>query len=92
MTDKFYAVPEGQTIRVACAECGETIDITEVRHDACATAPRIADLEGALDDALEEIRQLRAWRERAWDAMREAGLEARDIMRRLDLEPTPGSE
>jgi hypothetical protein len=34
---------------------------------------RVAELEGALSDALSEIRILRAWRERAWDAMRETG-------------------
>lgn len=48
---------------------------------------RVSDLEGALDDAMAEIRDLRKWRERARDLMREMGLEARELMRALDLEP-----
>ena len=51
---------------------------------------RINDLEGALDDAMAEIRRLLAWRERAWQAMREAGVEAREIIRKLELEPPGG--
>jgi hypothetical protein len=46
---------------------------------------RISDLEGALSDALSEIRILRAWRERAWDAMRETGVQTRELMAKLDL-------
>ncbi len=67
----------------------KTIPIDHCRSRAYTAAleSRIDELEGALDDALAEIRRLLAWRERAWDAMREMGVEAREIMRKLDLEP-----
>ncbi len=83
---ELSTVPKGET---TCPFCARRIE-----YDA--TAPivenlaRVEELEGALDDAMSQIRDLRAWRERAWQAMREAGVEAREIMRRLDLEPTSG--
>lgn len=67
-------------------------DLVRLGDELTKHRQRIADLEGALDDAMAEIRQLRAWRERAWTALREAGIETREIMRRLDLEPESQGE
>jgi hypothetical protein len=42
---------------------------------------RVAELEGALDDALVEIADLRRWRERAWGVLRELGRAVRELDR-----------
>lgn len=60
-----------------CSGCGMVGKLTWGR-DA-----RVAELEGALDETLTEVRELRAWRERAWDAMREMGEDARGLFGRL---------
>lgn len=84
-----------QRLRGDLEGCEDMLNVASVRATRAETEvemvrQRIDELEGALDDAMAEIRRLIAWRERAWRAMREAGVEAREIMRRLDLEPESG--
>ena len=80
------AVPRGE---VMCPVCRHPIQY-DASPPIVENLHRVAELEGALDDAMAEIRRLRAWRERAWQAMREFGHGAREIMRALDLEPQNG--
>ena len=53
---------------------------------------RIADLEGALDDAMAEIARLRRWRERAWEYVREQlGRDAIDAFAALEDDRPAGT-
>lgn len=90
---------EVEEVAVYCGnpDCGEALDdegqaIPEVvsLREWQNGAQRVSELEGALDDALAEIRVLRAWKERAFHILRECGLQAREILLLVEPEtPAP---
>lgn len=57
--------------------------LIELTEEIDRLGKRNAELEGALSDAEEHTRRLSAWRDRAFAAMRDLGLQTREIIARI---------